>query len=161
VQLAPKTTKYSFLSEKSKSKQCWVYLLPCWGTIKKSPSALQKAQLSIDLLAVYLYVIQHFPIYLSVNVTFKFIILNLSSIFLRQQKKLDNYYKLIYVYLKQKSMVELCMGKIKKNVYHVNKLVSTVHKLNSLTDYCKSSLFWPWLFFRDQKLGYREPNPVR
>lgn len=30
-------------------------LLPSWGTIKKSPSALQKAQLSIDLLAVYLY----------------------------------------------------------------------------------------------------------
>ena len=30
------------------------HLLPCWGTIKKSPSALQKAQLSIDLLAVYL-----------------------------------------------------------------------------------------------------------
>lgn len=31
-------------------------LLPFWGTIKKSPSALQKAQLSMDLLAVYLHV---------------------------------------------------------------------------------------------------------
>lgn len=30
------------------------HLLPFWGTIKKSPSALQNAQLSIDLLAVYL-----------------------------------------------------------------------------------------------------------
>lgn len=32
------------------------HLLPFWGTIKKSPSALQKAQPSIDLLAAYLHV---------------------------------------------------------------------------------------------------------
>lgn len=37
------------------------HLLPFWGTTKKSPSALQKAQLSIDLLAVYLHCKQKAP----------------------------------------------------------------------------------------------------
>lgn len=32
-----------------------LHLLPFWGTIRKSPSALQKAEFSIDLLAVYLH----------------------------------------------------------------------------------------------------------
>lgn len=41
---------YEFINKKDFN------LLPCWGTTKKSPSALQKAQLSIDLLAVYLHV---------------------------------------------------------------------------------------------------------
>jgi hypothetical protein len=40
-------------------------------------------------------------------------------------------------------MVELCMGKIKKNVYHVNKLVSTVHKLNNLTYLTCNDTFSP------------------
>lgn len=33
------------------------HLLPFWGTTKKSPSALQKAEFSIDLLAVYLQIV--------------------------------------------------------------------------------------------------------
>lgn len=41
------------------NNSCNSYSLPFCGTIKKSPSALQKAQLSIDLLAVYLHMISY------------------------------------------------------------------------------------------------------
>ena len=48
---------YACPREQRRSEERWSEdddLLPCWGTMRKSPSALQKAHPSMDLLAAYL-----------------------------------------------------------------------------------------------------------